>query len=476
MPELKIALVEAVSKATHVYSRTYLPRAGVATLGAVLKTLGYTVDIFVDLMSPEEEDQLLKYDVIGIGSLSSTIEEAYLLADELQRKGKTVIMGGPHVTFMPEEAIRHCDFAVLGEGEGALPELLSVIENKTSPENIKGIAYKDPEGNIHYTGPSDFVDYKSLPSPDFLLSSKINSKTIPPIITTSRGCPHDCSFCSVTSVFGRKYRFKDKEQVIAELRAVKHRSVCFGDDNFCANSVRTKKLLRAMIEADAVPLRWSGQMCVEAASDDELLDLMQETRCRIVYVGIESVDPETLKKYGKAHKVDAIKRCVENLHNHNIGIHGMFVVDSGDQPEAAKHIVDYAIETDIDTIQVFSVTPFPGTRSFTENRNRIIHQQWSKYDGMHVIVKPEKCSAYDMQMAIVTQMNRFYSLRRALTAYRKNRAWRIKYRLGGHVLMRRWVKENQAYIENLRSGFEKEGIGIEGGQAAVYTPLGASTK
>ncbi len=476
MPHLKVALVEAISKSTHVYSRTYLPRAGVATLGAVLKKLGYACDIFIHLMSDEEEKRLETYDIVGIGSLSSTIEEAYLLADHLRSKNIPVVMGGPHVTFMPEEAIEHCDFVVLGEGELALPELLAAIENKMSPESIKGIAFKRSDGTIHYTGPSDFVDYKSLPSPDFTLSPHVTPGNIPPMITTSRGCPHDCSFCSVTSVFGRKYRFKSKEQVISELQAVKHRSVCFGDDNFCANSVRTKKLLREIIVADAVPLRWSAQMCVDAASDKELLGLMAETRCRIVYVGIESVDPETLKKYGKAHQVDAIKQCVDNLHEHGIGIHGMFVVDSGDKPEAAQNIVDYAIKADIDTIQIFSITPFPGTRAFTENKNRIIHQQWSKYDGMHVVVTPDKCTAYDMQMAIVDQMNRFYSLKRALTAYKKNRGWRVKYRLGGHILMRSWVKENKTYLENLRSGFQESDTDIKGARAAAYAPLGAATK
>jgi len=476
MPNIKVALVEAISSSTNVYSRTYLPRAGVATLGAVLKKLGYPCEIFFHRMSAEEVKQLEKFDVVGIGSLSSTIDEAYRLADRLRSKRVMVVMGGPHVTFMPEEAIEHCDYAVLGEGEVALPELLAAIENKMSPEHVKGIVFKRPDGTIHYTGPSDFVDYKSLPSPDFTLSPNITSENIPPMITTSRGCPHNCSFCSVTSVFGRKYRFKSKEQVISEIRAVKDRSICFGDDNFCANSARTKKLLREMIKADAVPLRWSAQMCVEAASDKELLGLMKETRCRIVYVGIESVDPETLKKYGKAHQVDEIKQCVDNLHEYGIGIHGMFVVDSCDKPEAAKNIVDYAIKTEIDTIQVFSVTPFPGTRSFTENKHRIIHQQWSKYDGMHVVVRPEKCTAHDMQMAIVDQMNRFYSLKRALTAYRKNRAWRVKYRLGGYILMRRWVKENKTYIENLRSGFPTTGTEIKGSKAAVFAPLGAATK
>lgn len=137
MPHLKIALVEAVSKSTHVYSRTYLPRAGVATLGAVLKQLGYRVDIFIHSLSDLEEQHLATYDVVGIGSLSSTIEEAYRLADWLRRQRVTVVMGGPHVTFMPEEAVCHCDFAVIGEGEGALPALLAAIENKTPFETVR---------------------------------------------------------------------------------------------------------------------------------------------------------------------------------------------------------------------------------------------------------------------------------------------------------------------------------------------------
>jgi radical SAM superfamily enzyme YgiQ (UPF0313 family) len=148
--------------------------------------------------------------------------------------------------------------------------------------------------------------------------------------------------------------------------------------------------------------------------------------------------------------VDAVARCVDALHKHDIGIHGMFVVDSNDPPEMAKNIVDYAIQVDMDTIQVFSLTPFPGTRCYEEYKDRLIHHDWSDYDGMHVVVQPEKCSAHTMQSSIVNEMSRFYSLKRALTAYRKNRGWRVSYRLGGHMLMRKWVKENRGYMENLK--------------------------
>ena len=450
MPPLKIALVEAVSESTHVYSRTHLPRVGIPTLAAIMKKKGYSCDLWYTRMSPEERKNLETYDVVGIGSLSSTIGEAYRLADDLKAKNVTVIMGGPHVSFMPEEGLEHCDYVVTGEGDAVFPDLIDRLSKKEKPVARPGLSFRNDDGSFNHGGMAEVVDFESLPSPDFNCTRQNSPFEIPPIVVTSRGCPHNCSFCSVTPLFGRKYRFKTNEQVIEELRPVQHRSVCFGDDNFCANPARTKSLLREMIAKKAVPLRWSGQMCVNAASDPELLALMQETRCRIVYVGVESVNADTLRRYGKAHQVDAVARCVDALHKHDIGIHGMFVVDSNDSPETAKNIVDYAIQVDMDTIQVFSLTPFPGTRCYEEYKDRLIHHDWSDYDGMHVVVQPEKCSAHTMQSSIVKEMSRFYSLKRALTAYRKNRGWRVSYRLGGHMLMRKWVKENSGYMENLK--------------------------
>jgi radical SAM superfamily enzyme YgiQ (UPF0313 family) len=451
MKHLKIALVEATTDSTHVYSRAYLPRVGIPTMGAILNNMGYSCDLWIKPMSDQEKEQLLQYDIVGIGSLSNTITNAYQLADYLKQNNTTVIMGGPHVTFMPEEALEHCDYVVIGEGDVTLPDLITALEKDRSPEAIPGLVYRLSSNDIHYTEKASVVDYANLPSPDFTLSPQVDPAHIPPIVITSRGCPHNCSFCSVTSVFGRRYRFKRNEQIIDELRPILHRSVCFGDDNFCANSKRTKSLLRDMIAQKAVPLRWSGQMCVKDASDNELLGLMQETRCRIMYVGIESVNADTLKKFGKAHQTDAIKECVDNLHRHNIGIHGMFVVDSKDNVETAREIVDYAIEADIDTIQICPLTPLPGTVVYEENKNNLLHTKWNLFDAMHVVVKQQKCSAADMQLAIVHEVQRFYSLKRVIMGYRPGRGWRVKYRAGGNYLSRRWLKENAEYIEYLRT-------------------------
>lgn len=445
-----IALVETGSSSTHVYSMTYLPRVGIPTIGAVLKQNGCKCDIYFQSMSEVSSEQLKKYDIVGIGSLTNTIPDAYRLADSLRQTGTTVVMGGAHVTFMAEEALEHCSYVVIGEGDVSFPALVEALAVDESPEHIPGLAYCIPNGEIHYTASADPVDYENLPSPDFSLSPQMRAGSTPPILTTSRGCPHDCTFCSVTSVFGKLYRFKQNQQIIDELRPVLNRSVCFGDDNFCANRSRTKSLLRDMIAQDAVPLRWAGQMCVEAASDEELLDLMRDTRCRIMYVGIESIDAETLKKFGKAHKVDSIERCIENLHNRSIGIHGMFVVGMDDDVETPGRIVDFAIETGIDTIQICSLTPFPGTAVYVEYKDKLLHSEWKYFDGMHVVVDRKTCSAYDMQKSMVRELQRFYSFGRAVGGYRRGRSWRVKYRLGGYYLMRRWVKENADYMERLK--------------------------
>ena len=450
MKRLRVALVEASAASTHVYSRVYLPRVGIPTLAALVKELGHECEVWFQAMSPVDAERLSQFDIVGIGSLTNTITEAYRLADACKRPGNTVVMGGPHVTFSAAEALEHCDYVVLGEGDVAFPAMVSALANGGSARSIPGLAFRLPSGEVERSSPAAAVDYASLPSPDYSLAPQ--AKDTPPIVVTSRGCPHGCHFCAVKAMFGGKYRFKSSEQVIAELRKVLHRSVCFGDDNFCAHPARTKQLLRDMIAQDAVPRRWAAQMCVGGASDEELLDLMQASRCRIVYVGIESVNAATLRKLGKPHAVKAIETCVQRLHAHNIGIHGMFVVDPDDDVDAVREIVDYAIATDIDTIQICPLTPFPGTRSYDEWQDRLLHRQWSVFDGLHVVVQFTQCSPYDMQTAIHREMSRFYSLRRALSAWRPGRAWRMKYRLGGWYLLRKGYKENAAYIEGLRQG------------------------
>jgi radical SAM superfamily enzyme YgiQ (UPF0313 family) len=440
---------------------------GIPTLGALLKQSGHHCDIFFQALPGFDESKLRGYDLVGLGSLSGAINEAYRLGDMLKAAGVPVVMGGPHASFMPEEALEHCDYVVVGEGEQSFPALVNALAREESWLNVPGLAFRK-DGQVEFTAPTEPVDFESLPAPDFTLSPQVSPDRLPPIIVTSRGCPHHCMFCSVTSMFGRRYRFRANQQVLAELRLVQNRSVCFGDDNFCANPKRTKSLLREMITRRAAPLRWSGQICVESGSDEELLDLMEDTRCRIVFVGIESLNPETLKSFRKVHNADAVMRCVENLHRRHIGIHGMFVVGPEDTPETVSAIVDYAIATGLDTIQIMSLTPFPGTAAWTDLEPRLLHREWKWFDGMHVVVQPSKCTAYDLQVALLRAMEKFYSLKQVLTAYRPGRGWRFTYRLSAGYIIRRWRRLNREYIEKLRIG-KSGGLPVNSGDLTGFS-------
>jgi radical SAM superfamily enzyme YgiQ (UPF0313 family) len=356
------------------------------------------------------------------------------------------------VTFALEEALMHCDYVVLGEGEETFPALVKALTEGGPLDTIKGLAYRHNNGEVHFS-PPELVDFSSLPSPNWSLSPQYPNGKVPPIVITSRGCPHNCGFCVVKHIFGRRYRYKSNHRIIDELQPILHQSVCFGDDNFFADTKRTKELLREMIAKNSVPRRWSAEMPVGAAKDEELLGLMRKTRCRIVYVGIESVQPQVLKKYSKAHQAEDIEACIANLHRYGIGIHGMFVVGLDDNSESVREIVDFAIANEIDSIQISSLVPFPGTESYEEYKDRLLHRDWEYFDGMHVVVEPFNCSPDQIQLALIRELQRFYSLRRAVFGYRRGRGWRVKYRLGGYYLTRKWKKENKNYLQRLQSDY-----------------------
>ncbi len=449
-----IALVETKSVKTHVFSRVYLPRLGLPLLSGLMRSRGYEVETFFQEKAPVDIDYLCKFDLIGISSLTSTVNEAYRLGSLLKGRGKLVVMGGPHVSAMAEEALRHCDYVVRGEGEATFAELVSEMNNGGGVSDVPGISCL--RGGVLAQNPSAVtkVNMEEMPQADFSSCKGFKGpEEYPAQLMFSRGCPFNCSFCSVTTTFGRKYRYKTKEQLMAEMAPMLGRSINFIDDNFAANPRRTKDLLKTMIAENKVPRRYSCQLRIDAARDEELLGLLRRTNCRIAYVGMESINPETLKAYDKGQTVEEIVASIKNFKRHNIGIHGMFVLGGDyDTPQTIKDTTAFAIETGLDTIQLFALTPFPGTAVHGQMaaEKRILHENWDKYDGLHCVIRPMRMTAYELQHGIIEGMRRFYSLPRVFNINLKKR-WRLKYRIGGRYLVNRWNSENAAYFDYLKT-------------------------
>ena len=183
---------------------------------------------------------------------------------------------------------------------------------------------------------------------------------------TSWGCPFACNFCSVTAMFGRKYRFRSAENVVAEIKEKKPKKIFFYDDNFAADKKRLKKLLRLMID-EGIKVPWGAQVRTDVVRDKELLELMRASGADFVALGLESVNQDTLDDFEKSQTVEDIEHAIKVLHDYGVRSHGMFVLGAdSDTPSSVRDTVDFALKNHIDTVMLNILTPLPGTQQFSD--------------------------------------------------------------------------------------------------------------
>jgi len=378
---MKIVLIEPRASEANVYSKLSMPLLGPIYLGTILKARGHQVEIYhEDTAIPDYAN--LEADVIGISILTSTAKRGYQIAGYFPKE--KVIMGGVHASLVPEEALNFARQVVVGEAEEVICD---VVEGKLPQRIVQGVPVKDLD---------------SLAYPDFSLIKGINRSKMMTPISTSRGCPFDCSFCSVTKMFGREYRFRSPENVVGELLAQDRKFFFFCDDNFTANPQRSRKLLQMMLEHKK--RKWACQVRCDVTRDKELLSLMSKAGCEVVCVGFESVNEKTLKAYDKKQTLEEIINAIRAFHKRRIKIHGMFVLGSEeDSNKTVWDTVKFALKEKIDTIQMMILTPFPGTKVHyqLDKQKRIFSTDWSLYDGQHVVHDPKMLSAKELQENVI---------------------------------------------------------------------------
>ncbi|MCP3677985.1 MAG: B12-binding domain-containing radical SAM protein [Deltaproteobacteria bacterium] len=455
----KIIFIEAKPPDFHVFSRIPLPRLGTILLGTILKQAGYEVSSYVEEFADIELDDLLTADAVGLSTLTSTTPRSYEIADQLKKHGITVFMGGPHVTYIPDEAIEHCDYVMRGEADETILDFIHALEKGEGFEAIPGLTYRQDGNVVHNKSVSICKDLDALPAPDYTILKGIGTDVykleIAPIMT-SRGCPYDCSFCSVTSMFGHKFRYRAKEKVLDELRLHKEaggKFVFFYDDNFTINRKRAKALLQSMIDEELTP-RWTAQVSVDVAKDLELVKLMQKSKCYTVYIGLESINPETLKAYNKKQTVEDIENCISILHQHNINVHGMFVFGSDeDTVETIHATVDFAKRNNIETVQFLILTPLPGTRMYHEldQQGRIFSKDWSLYDAHHVVYKPKNMTYHELQVETMKATKRFYSVGQIIKRAVRLQVLTTSLKAYGRHMSKTWDRRNKYFVEYTKS-------------------------
>ena len=337
-------------------------------------------------------------DLVAISVETYTAKRAYQIASEYRRRGVPVIMGGFHATLCPEEVAQYADAVVIGEAENLWEQVLLDAERG----GLQTYYRQDnrPSLNKVRVERSIYAGKRYLPIG---------------LIEAGRGCNFQCDFCAVQTVFHHSQTRRPTEDILAELESMRHRPlIFFVDDNLTADIPAAKEFFRALIP---LKLRWVSQVSINAAFDDELLQLMNASGCQAVLIGFESLNAENLKKMNKSFNLmkGGFEQALANLRRHNIKLYITFVFGyDGDTSDSFDTTVDFALRHKFYIAAFNHLTPFPGTplyRSLKE-QGRLLYDAWwldDRYSYNQLPFRPAQLSAERIQRGCVEARARFYS-------------------------------------------------------------------
>ncbi len=399
-----IVFIEPTGHMSNVFENYMrLPLLGGLYLATILHNHGYRVRVINENILGREIDPFeIQADVFCLTALTVSASRAKLLAAQLRtiHPNCKILVGGIHASLLPEEFTGVADHVVVGEAEEIIVDL---VEGRIEEKVVVGPKVEDLE---------------RLPLINYALLDGFATMNVVPVMT-SRGCPFDCSFCTVTKVFGREFRSLSAERVVAEvenaMRYFGAREFFFYDDNFTANRLRVEAICDLLNEKK-LAITWTAQVRCDLARSPDVVEKMVKMGCRWVYIGFESIDDETLEALHKSQTRGDIVRAIQVFHHCGINIHGMFMFgEDHDTPETIDRTVKFATRHGIDTVQFMILTPFPGTRYYDDvvSENRLLHKNWDYYNAMYVVFRPAKMSPVRLQTETYRAYCRFYSLRRA---------------------------------------------------------------
>ena len=311
------------------------------------------------------------FDLVGITAMTHQAVRAYEIADRFRQRGVPVVLGGIHPTVLPEEARQHADAVVIGEAEPVWTRLLDDLQTGRLAPFYRSV----PQG-----------DRLDIPwsRRDFLAGrTYLTTQTL----QASRGCPYDCPFCTVTPYFGRTFRYRDPDDILAELRSFDRRLTVLLDDNILGDPERAKPILRGMAD---LGLRWGGQANLRFAEDPELVGLLAKSGCIGIFVGIESVAGSQAnhpKTGSRTRQADLIKR----VRDAGIVLEASMIFGFDDHDESVFETTVRYVEECAPSIPTFHIlTPYPGTALFRQfdREGRMLHKEWQCYDHNQVVFRP----------------------------------------------------------------------------------------
>lgn len=444
-------------------TRNFMPHLWMFLLQAITPA-GHEVLLIDGNAKAMSDDEIVDYvlehkiGLVGIGAMTRMVAKAYRVADAIRAAGVAVVMGGPHVTEVPDEALgrdggkRHADAIALGEADATWPLIVEdaakgQLKDIYQPErDAKGLDIK-PSLQPYPSIPWETLDLNQFSLvPKFLrswmsgLAGGFGTFHVIPL-ETGRGCPYGCEFCTVTGFFGDSIRFRTNESVVDELLRLKARAkkergkiaVFFIDDNLAINTKRTKSLLRDIIAAKA-QLPWIAQISANLLRDEELVDLIAESGGQWVFIGMESIDPANMadvnKNFSKPGEYGAV---LERLARRNIYAITSFIFGMDNDTSGVANRTLNEIHSWPPGLPVFGqLTPFPATPLYDrlEKAGRLARpKHWMDFAPFEMAHAPLKMTIKEARQEVDRAWSLSYSPERNASALDEISQSPLQYRI-----------------------------------------------
>lgn len=350
-------------------------------------------EIEVDVVE-EEIDRIdldKHYDLVGISCMTTSAPRAYQLSSAFRNKGAKVVLGGIHPTVMPDEAIAHCDCVVMGEAEGCWRELIHDFKQNRLKKFYRSFN----------------SDLAKFPIP------RLNHNKTPFNVTPifcSRGCPYHCEFCSVTDMYGKKMRHRRVRDIVKEIATRESKKFFFLDDNIMGDVRFATELFMALSD---LKIRWVGQASISLSRNKALLKLAQRSGCAGLFIGLESVSPENLKRLRKTpDNATDYGQAIDMIRGEGILLHASLVFGfDHDDNSIFEKTLEFLVKNKVPSATFNILTPYPGTALFDrfKREGRLLGENWQDYNHRTVVFRPRNLTPEELAEGFIWLGRNFYT-------------------------------------------------------------------
>jgi radical SAM superfamily enzyme YgiQ (UPF0313 family) len=403
----KLLLVNPVGRRAHGLASnpiSLFPPLGLGIVAA-LTPGDWEIEIADENFEPFEYREAT---LVGLTAFTSVATRAYEIAALYRERGVPTVLGGIHASMLPDEALQRVDTVVTGEAESVWPKLIADFEAGAMQRLYRG----------------ELGDLRRMPTPRRdLFHPRYRFGTV----QTSRGCPMDCEFCSVSAFNGRHYRQRPVEEVLDELETIPHKRLFIVDDNIVGHGTRAVGRALALFKgiiARGIKKEWICQASLNFAENEEVLEYAAKAGCRVVFIGVEADSVNALAEINKRTNlrmgVDGYEEAFRRIRRHGIAVLGAFIygMDS-DTPDALRRRTQYILNSGVDIIQITYLTALPGTRLFDrlQKEGRLLYTNfpadWERYHMVEATHRPLSMEPQEI-LDVIREGNHLLYSRRAL--------------------------------------------------------------